>query len=348
MEGTEEIQQVLEAVLRRDPDYPLANHLYIHLLDTSPHPEYALASAQRLVNVAPGAGHLVHMPSHIFLTLGDYEMTARVNEQAAEADREYMRLTGVRENIYTLLYYTHNVHMVCRARAEQGRFEEAKRAADQIAAHVGPAYNDMPMMKDYYMPNPYFVLLRFQRWDDILKTSAPDPKMVMTTAFWRYARALALIAKGQQKEAVAEQAAFAEARSRIPADWMWMFNSADKIMNLAAIILEARLAADDNTAIAHWRRAVEAQDALAYDEPPAWYYPVRESLGGALLRTGRAAEAEVVFRENLKRYPRNGRSLFGLMESLRVQQRTTDAEWVRKESESAWKQAQVQLGIEDL
>jgi TolA-binding protein len=128
---------------------------------------------------------------------------------------------------------------------------------------------------------------------------------------------------------------------------MWMFNPADKIMNLAATILEARLATNEKAVIEHWRRAVADQDALAYDEPPAWYYPARESLGGALLRAGQAAEAEAVFRENLKRYPRHVRALFGLTESLKAQKKITDAEWVRREFEGAWKQSQVRLRIED-
>lgn len=346
-EETEDILRVLEGVLRRNPDHPLANHLYIHVLDMSPHPEYALASAYRLGAIAPAAGHLVHMPGHIFMTLGDYEMTARVNEQAAQADREYMKLTGVGGNIYTHIYYTHNLHMIIRSRAEQGRFDEAKRAADELVPHLTPASDEMLMMIDYYLPNSLFVLLRFQRWDDVLKMPTPDAKMFMTTALWHYGRTLALVAKGRQQEAAAEQAAFVAARDRIPAEWMWMFNPADKIMNLATTILETRLATDEKAMIEHWRRAVAEHDALVYDEPPAWYYPVRESLGGALLRAGQAAEAEAVFRENLKQYPRHGRSLFGLMESLKAQKKITDAEWVRREFEGAWEQSQVRLRIED-
>ena len=346
-EETPEILGVLETIMRRDPDHPLANHLYIHLLDTSPHPEYALASAYRLSNTAPGAGHLVHMPSHIFLALGDYEMTARVNERAAQADREYIRLTGISGNIYTYVYYPHNLHMIVRAEAEQGCFDKAKRAVDELVAHQKPAFEEVPMMIDYYLPNSLFLLLRFQRWDDVLNESAPEAKMFMTNGLWHYGRTLALAARGRRKEAAAEQAAFAEARSKIPADWMWMFNPADKIMNLAATILDARLATDEKVAIENWRKAVTEQDALAYDEPPAWYYPVRESLGGALLRAGQPVEAEQVFRENLKRYPRNGRSLFGLMESLKAQKKTIDAQWVQREFETAWQQSQVRLRVED-
>ena len=348
-EETAEILSVLEQIMRRDPDHPFANHLYIHVLDTAPHPEHALASAYRLSNIAPGAGHLVHMPSHIFLTLGDYEMTARVNEQAAKADREYFKLTGgVRSNIYSWMYYPHNVHMIVRARAEQGRFDDAKRAVEELIAHQTPLFDDMPMMIDYFLPNSLFVPLRFHRWDEALEAPEPNPKVHMTHALWRYARALAFCGKRQRANAVAEQALFADSRKNVPKDWMWSFNSADSILNLADIILKALLAADNKTAIEFWREAVAAQDALLYDEPPAWCFPARESLGGALLRAGQPAEAEAVFRENLKRYPRNGRSLFGLMESLKAQQKITDAEWVEQEFEKAWQHSQLQLRVEDL
>jgi hypothetical protein len=197
-------------------------------------------------------------------------------------------------NTYTHVYYPHNLHMIIRARSEQGRVDEAKRAADELVMHLTPASDEMLMMSDYYAPNSLFLLLRFQRWDDVLKMRAPDARMFMTRAFWHYGRTLALMARGRPQEAAAEQAAFMAARGRIPAAWMWMFNSADKIMNLATTVLETRSATDENAVIGHWRRAVAEQDALAYDEPPAWYFPVRESLGGALLRAGQAAEAEAV------------------------------------------------------
>ena len=346
-EETPEIQNVLEGILRRDPNHPLANHLYIHLLDTSPHPEYALASAYRLGDVVPGAGHLVHMPSHIFMTLGDHEMTARVNERAAQADAKYFGLTGIPpKNIYALSYYGHNLHMILRSRMEQGRFAEARRAADRLVALQKPASEEQPMMVDYFLPNAVFVLLRFQRWDDILALPKPDPRMVMTTAMWRYGRTLAFAAKKQKQKAEPEKLAFMDARRKVAADWMWMFNPADRMLDLAEAIIDARMAADDESAIEHWKKAAALQDALAYDEPPAWYYPVRESLGGALLRTRRAIEAEAIFRENLKRYPRNARSLFGLMESLKAQKDLSDTEWVRREFVTAWKGSP--LRIEDL
>src|SRR5690606_532248 len=227
-------------------------------------------------------------------------------------------------------------------------YNDAKKVADKLAAYVEPAFKQMPMMIDFFFPNSYFVLLRFHRWDEVLKIQKPAAEMVMTTALWHYARTLALAAKGRREEAMAAQAAFTEAQRQVPADWMWMFNNQEKILSLASTIMKASLAPDEQTAIKHWREAVVQQDNLNYDEPPAWYYPVRESLGGSLLRTEQAAEAEAVFRENLNRYPRNGRTLFGLLESLKLQNKASDAEWIKKEMESAWDISAPPLRIEDL
>jgi tetratricopeptide (TPR) repeat protein len=347
-EGTAEAVSALESVLRRNPLHAGANHYFLHAVEMSPTPERALPSAARLMGVVPGIGHLVHMPGHIFMRLGDYELAAFTNDRAVAADQEYMKLTGVEPNVYTLGYYSHNIHFVAMANAAQGRFDDAKRAADLLAANAAPAVKVMPMMADYFMPVQLYVLLRFQRWDEILKSSQPDQQLVFLNAFWRYARASALAAKGNKDGALKEQQAFEEARNKVPADAMLSFNSARDVLKIAAAAIGARVAANDKAAIQHWKRAVEAEDALSYDEPPTWYYPVRESLGGALLRSGQPAEAEAVFREDLKRNPRNPRSLFGLMESLKAQNKTTQADWVRREFETAWKRAQVKLRIEDL
>ena len=193
---------------------------------------------------------------------------------------------------------------------------------------------------------PLLVQLRFHRWDEVLKAPAPDATLLLSRAFWHYSRALALAANGKGNEAAEEQRAFGAVRKEVPAKAMPGNNTTDKVLGVAAAVLEARLANDPDTAITHWRRAVELEDALAYGEPPDWYYPVRESLGAALLRAGQAAEAEQVFREDLKRNRRNGRSLFGLMESLEAQRKIAESELVSREFARAWKQA-APLHIED-
>jgi len=317
-EGSEEILAVLTSVILRDPEHYYAHHLYVHELDTSPHPEYALDSAHALHRLTPGAGHLVHMGGHIFMSVGDLEMAARVNEEAAAADRELFKVAPA-SVVYDYGYYCHNLHFILRARTEQGVYTKAREAADLLVTEAASRSTSMPDMADYYLANRLFLLLRFARWDDVLAEPAPDSKMIMTAALRHYARALAYAGKSDHAKSTEEQQAFSAARAAIPPQTMFLFNPADKIMNIAALVLEARLATDANGAIPFWRRAVEAQDALSYDEPPAWYYWIRQSLGAALLRSGHAAEAEPVFREGLRRAPRNPRLLFGLWNCLEDQ-----------------------------
>jgi tetratricopeptide (TPR) repeat protein len=335
-EGSEEALRVLTSVILRDPEHYYAHHLYVHELDTSPHPEYALDSAHALHRLVPGAGHLIHMGGHIFLSVGDLEMAARVNEEAASSDRELFK-RGLASDIYRYGYYGHNLHFIVRARTEQGLYTDARQATDLLLTQAADLAASMPDMSDYYSPNRLFLLLRFARWDDVLAEPAPDSKMIITAAFRHYARALAYAGKGDRAKALEEQRAFSAARAAIPPQTIFLFNPADKIMNIAALVLEARLATDADSAIPIWRRAVEAQDALLYDDPPAWYYWIRQSLGAALLRSGRAAEAEPVFREGLRRAPRNPHLLFGLWKCLEAEGRSSDARWVQRELAASWR-----------
>jgi tetratricopeptide (TPR) repeat protein len=299
------------------------------------------------MGIVPAAGHLVHMPGHIWLVLGDYEMAAAVNDRAAEVDRQYLAATGVTQSAY-VGYYIHNMHFVTFARAMQGRMKEAMRAADEIAQAVKPMVEAMPDMVDGFASMPLFARVRFQRWDDLLAAPAPPEKLTISTALRHYGRALAFQAKGRHADAASEQTAFESARGKVPASAMWGNNKPAEMFAVAAEVLAARLADSPANAVSRWRRAVELQDAFVYDEPPAWYYPVRESLGAALLRAGKAADAEAVFREGIRRSPRNGRMLFGLRESLKAQQNAEAAEWVDREYREAWKRAEVAVRIEDL
>lgn len=335
-EGAEEVLGVLSSVLLRDPEHYGAHHLYVHELDTSPHPEYALASAEALHRLTPGAGHLVHMGGHIFLSVGDLEMAARVNEEAAAADRAFFK-RATPSDVYIASYYNHNLHFIVRARTEQGRYTEARQAVDLLLEKAASGIATTPEFSDYYSPNRLFLLLRFARWEDVLAEPPPDKRMIITGALRHYARALAYAGKGDRAKSLEEQHAFSAARAAIPEKTMFMFNPAGKIMNIAALVLGARLAADVNSAIPFWRRAVEAQDALSYDEPPAWYYPIRQSLGAALLRKGQPAEAETVFREGLRRSPRNPRLLFGLWKCLEAQEKSAAAGWVQREFAASWR-----------
>jgi tetratricopeptide (TPR) repeat protein len=350
--GTEEIIVVLDSVLKRDPDHIGANHYYIHALEASPHPERALPSAARLETLVPGAGHLVHMPAHIYYRTGDYAASASSNEAAVAADRTYIAATKS-QGVYPMMYTTHNIHFLTFSYMQEGRFQDAKKAAGEVVANVAPHAEEMPpSMAGDFLATPLFVLLRFNRWGDILALPQPDPKMQVETAFSHFARGVAFAATGDAKAAELERKALAASVDALPADTPLGFNTAKVLLGgLAPAILDARIAeasGNRKAAIESWRKAVEIQDGLAYDEPPDWYYPVRESLGGALLRDGQTAEAEKVFRDDLQRNPRNGRSLFGLWQSLVAQKKTANADWTRREFMTAWKSADTQLRIEDL
>ena len=351
-EGTEEIVAVLESVLRRDPSHVGANHYYIHATEASPHPEWALASARRLETLAPAAGHLVHMPAHTYIRVGDYIASARSNVAAAEVDRVYLRESGTSGSMYDMMYYCHNLHFLAVSYSMEGDFTRAKQAADELAAHVGPMLHDMPAA-EVYVPIPMFVLMRFHRWDDVLKLSPPSPSLGMTTAFWHFARGAAFAAKAEIAKAEAERTILETTRKETPADleFSFFFNKAQLFLALAENILDARIAAakgDQEQAIKNWEKAVEVEDGLNYGEPPEWFYPVRESLGAALLSNDRPERAEAVFRADLEQYPRNPRSLFGVLRSLEAQKKSSSIEEVRREFEAAWKSADRKLDLGDL
>jgi tetratricopeptide (TPR) repeat protein len=347
-EGVEDALTVLDGVLRRDPLHPLANHLYVHAIEMSPWPERGLTAAERLGRAAPGAGHLVHMAGHIYLRTGDFESALEISRRAVSADHEYMRLTGLAPNVYTHGYYPHTAHFIVYAQMMLGRQAEAQAAADELVAYLAPSADAMPEMFDYFSPMSLHVSLRFGDWQRVLAAPEPEPRLLYARAFRHYARALAHRGQGNRAGATQERAAFARAVEEIPADRPHMNNKARGILEVAAAILAARLADDEAAALPHWRQAVAAQDALRYEEPPAWYYPVRESLGGALLRSGQPAAAETAFREELRAAPRNGRCLFGLRESLAAQGKSTAAEAVGRELRRAWPADAVTLGVESL
>ncbi len=340
-EGEQEAERVLEGVLRRFPDHPGANHLYIHAVESSPTPERAVPSAQRLMGIVPAAGHIVHMPGHIWLVLGEYDFAVDVNQRAAQVDRDYFAKTGLMGAYYP--YYLHNLQFIVYARAMQGRSAETRQALAQIrAAAAGMA--EMAGMVEGFAK---MMEMRIGAWDSLSAAPKPDADPVAQT-MWRYSRALAFAAKGRADEAHNERAEFEKLRAALDRKTPWGNNTIGDVIDFAAVALDARLESRPAAAVSEWKRAVEMQDTLAYDEPPAWYYPVRESLGAAMLLSGDAAGAEAVFREGLRRSPKNGRMLFGLLESLKAQGKADAAAWVEREFQAAWKGADVQLRLKDL
>jgi tetratricopeptide (TPR) repeat protein len=297
--GTEEIIAALESVLRRDPNHMGASHYYIHAVEASPSPERALAAASRLAALAPAAGHLVHMPGHVYIRTGDFEAAIRTNQLAAAADRSYMQANGS-GGIYSAMYYSHNLHFIAACAGMNGNYPEARKAGGMLAAHVGPHVKDMPPLEGF-MTVPIAVEVRFQKWDQILGMPQPDANMKTTTVFWHFARGMALAAKGKTTEAEAEYRVVYEAAEKTPPDQVFAMpvnNKAKDVLSIARNVLGAKIALakhDSANAMTMLRQAISIQDSLKYDEPPDWFYPVRESLGAVLLLNGNAVEAEKVF-----------------------------------------------------
>ena len=346
-EGTLEILAVLEGVLKRNPKHTGANHYYIHAIEASPNPERGTAAANRLLSLAPNAGHLVHMPSHIYLRTGDHDVAVKSNDLAIVADRRYIEKSGA-TGVYPLMYYNHNIHMLAASHAGGGNFAGAIKAAKDLEANVGPNVKAMPML-EMFMPYQLVTLARFQKWDDVLAYPQPAAEMKMTNAYWRLARGLAFNEKGKTREAEAEQTALAALVTSIPADGRIGNSSAHGVMKVATELLAGEIAfakGDRKSAVDALKRAVAAEDVVNYNEPPDWHLPTREWLGRALMRTGAYAEAEAVFRKEIERNPKNGRALFGLSEALAKQGKNTSAELVRKEFGAAWVNADTKLSAD--
>jgi len=343
-EGTEEIVRVLESVLARDPRHVGANHYYIHAVEASRRPERARRSADRLRTLAPAAGHLVHMPAHIDQRTGAYGAAALANVAGAKADRDYIRKHGP-QGIYPLMYYNHNLHFGSASYAMEGNFSEAKRLADEVGVNGAAIAKEMPMIEGITI-TPVLVLVRFGKWADVLR--APNPKAgPFSTTMWHFARGVAFAQLGNVAGAESERGSFREVASGLTDDLGMFQSSPRQLAAVASHVFDGRIAmarGDLAGAIASLRSAVALEDQLNYNEPADWFYPVRESLGAALLRDERYAEAEQAFRDDLANNPKNPRSLFGLAEALRRQKK--DASKPRSEFRRSWKGSA--LRVEDL
>jgi len=350
--GTDEIVSTLESVMKRDPNHLGAIHYYIHAVEASPTPERALAGANKLAALAPGAGHIVHMPAHVYIRTGDYEAAVKTNEKAAEVDRAYIKATGV-QGIYPMMYYSHNLHFIAMCSAMNGNYAESKQNAELLVANVGPHVKDMPPLEGF-MTIPVAVEIRFHHWNEILKMPQPDPAMKTATVFWHFARGMALAGTGKVTDAEAEYKIVSDAEAATPPDVIFQMpinNKAKDIMKIAKDVLGAKIAVakkDNSGAVDMLRDAVAIQDTLKYGEPPDWFFPVRESLGATLLMNGDAPGAERVFREDLDRNLRNPRSLWGLHQALLQEKREYDAGFIQKQFESSWKGGAQALKVDDL
>ncbi|MBD2728830.1 hypothetical protein H6G96_21515 [Nostoc sp. FACHB-892] len=343
---TEKIVAILESVLKRNPNHTGANHYYIHAVEASLSPERALVSANRLGTLAPSAGHLVHMPSHIYFRVGDYEGAMQANEQAIAQDDIYINKYQV-QGTYPMMYYNHNIDFLMVASSMAGRYEDALKSAEKLVANATAIDPYAPMLEGF-LGSKMLIQTRFSDWDAILKTPAPDAKLPTTTALWHFARGMARAATGKLEDAARESRALLAAKQGISSEATIGFSPASRILDIASEVLNAKIARekhDYESAIQLLEKAVAAEDALDYMEPPDWYLPTRESLGSVLLAKGDYVQAEKVFRADLKKYPHNGRSLFGLQASLQALGKDEAAQLVKAELETAWKGDNKQLDI---
>ena len=340
--GTPEIVARLENVLSRDPQHAGANHYYIHAVEASKHPEKAVPSADRLPQLVPAAGHIVHMPAHIYQRVGRYADASRANAAAVQADEAY--LAKVKAPGYYPMYTAHNHGFLAYSAAMEGRSEVSLSAARGAAtAMPRDMVCGMPGM-DFFLSEPLLVLVRFGRWEDVLKEPAPDAKYQVLTALHQHARGMALAATGKLDEARAAVQAIRATQAALPNELLAGLNEGRLVLDLAATVVEARIAeaARAPEAITLWKSAVALEDKLAYNEPADWFYPTRHYLGALLLDRGNAKEAEAVYRDDLARNPDNGWALFGLAKALRAQRKAAAAQ-TDVAFQRAWKDADVKL-----
>jgi tetratricopeptide (TPR) repeat protein len=336
----------LESIIARNPRHPLALHLYIHAVEASSNPGRAEAAADTLLNLVPGSGHLVHMPAHLYWRIGRYHDASEANVLAAAVDENYIAQCNA-QGFYPALYYPHNIHFLWAAASMEGRSAIAIEAARKVAANVRLEQIEQFPTVEFFHTIPLLALVQFGRWDEVVSEPAPRGDLAYSNAIWHYARGVAFANGGNLDAARAEQAALEPLKAN---DKIMFLDGNDypasALLAIADELLhgEIAMAADDlDTAITHFGNAVAGQDALPYTEPPFWYYPTRQSLGIALLRAGRAAEAEQVYLRDLEDHPHNGWSTYGLVQSLEAQGRNDEAAMHRGHFEAMWSLADVEL-----
>ncbi len=345
---TPELLAHLERIMAANPSHPGANHFYIHAVEAV-QPERAIAAAERLANLMPGAGHLVHMPGHIYIRVGRYQDAIKANEHAVHADETYIRDQGPALGIYVAGYYPHNYDFLAFAASMIGRSGQAIAAAEKMASLAPQEMLRKPGMTflQHHQTKHLQMRVRFGRWDDILKMPAPPGDLPHARAMWHYARGRALAARGKVQDAEAELARLrATGQDPDVASLRMEFNTSGAVLGIATEVLAGHVAAakeDFPRAIGHLREAARLEDELVYGEPPEWSVPVRQELGTVLFKAGQAAGAEKVFREDLKRFPENGWSLYGLAQALRVQTRASEADAAMDRFRRMWASADVRL-----
>jgi tetratricopeptide (TPR) repeat protein len=344
--GTEEIVATLDAVLKVNINHPLANHLYIHAIEASLHPERANAAADRLRNLQPGLAHNVHMPSHIDIRNGRWHDAIVANRKAIAASQRFREIAGPAHGPL-LIYNAHNYHMLAYAAMMTGQRELAiGHIRSMVATFPEEFLKEFAPFVDAYVAMPYEVLLRFGRWDDVLAEPEHPEHLPFARAMRHVARGIAAAAKGDLDLAKAEQEEYLAAIARVPHEETAGPVPVHTILDVATPMLAGEILYREgktDEGLTQLRDAVKAEDALRYIEPPAWFLPVRHALGAALMQSGRYAEAETVYREDLARQPGNGWSQFGLAESLRVRGQKEEAEKIGAEFKKTWRDADTEI-----
>jgi len=342
------ILATLESVLARNPQHPGATHLYIHATEKE-QPTLAIQAADNLRNLVPASGHLVHMPSHIYIRVGRYQDAVIANQKAVRADSEYLA-SAHPQSIYTIGYVPHNYHFLWFAAVMSGQSEIAMEAAQQTAA-VDPAMMGNPGMSgvlQHFSVVPLFTEVRFSKWDEILQTPAPKTNLKYATGVWHYARGMAFTAQGKESEAKQELAKLQVLMGdpELEELTIWSFNSTASVLKIAAEVLSGSIATLEpnyTRAISHFQNAIALEDQLVYTEPPDWYSPTRNLLGTILLQANQPEAAEQAFRDDLNIYPDNGWSLYGLAQSLQAQGKAAEAETIQQRYQQAWQYADIGL-----
>lgn len=340
---TTEFVSVLENVIEKYPNHPGANHFYIHAVEASKNPDRAVPSADRLRTLVPGAGHLVHMPSHIYIRVGRYADAVDSNADAVDADRAYFQVAP-KPSMYAV-YYAHNLHFLSFAAMMSGRYEDAITAARALEAEMpADALREYAGLIEGIMPTTFHVMIRFGKWEEVLEEPEYPEYRLVSRAVRLYARSIACSALGRTEQARAELEAFEAAMAEVPSDW-WVFNNkVDKVLPIARAMIKGELLFREgrlDEAFATLHQGIEAEDALVYDEPPAWMLPVRHALGALLMSDGRYAEAEQIYREDLERNRNNGWGLLGLRLALEAQGKRDEADRVEPLFVKAWTKADV-------
>ena len=345
IDGTETVVSTLQGVIAKSPNHIGANHFFIHAVEASPHPELGLDAARKLGKLAPQSGHLVHMPSHIYLRMGMWDQGIKANEAALAVDKSFLDKTP-NPGVYPM-YYVHNFDMYRACADMGGNYEKSLWAANNVAeksSMMGP-------MGEPFSVEPWLEMVRFCRWNDILNIATPTSQSPYVLSDFHYARGMAFASTDKLDDAQKEFDAFTDLRGKISSDYVYGFTPASQIFEVQADLLGARMMkarSDHSAEIDLLNKAVAAYDQIDYDEPADFYFPVRESLGFALLRANRFADAAAVFQTEVKKHPHNGRALYGLWQSLRMTGPLTAADQAKSDYEKSWKLADTQLNTDGL